>query len=89
MVLLGTSYGFSSTLFGALWPEIYGTRNLGAIRSVTVSAAVLATAAGPGVTGTLIDRGIELPTQMVFLGFYCLFAVAAMTTASLVLRARE
>ena len=89
MVLLGTSYGFSSTLFGALWPEIYGTRNLGAIRSVTVSAAVLATAAGPGVTGTLIDRGIELPTQMIFLGFYCLFAVAAMTTVSLALRARK
>ena len=89
MVLLGVSYGFSSTLFGALWPEIYGTKNLGAIRSVTVSAAVLATAAGPGVTGTLIDRGIALPTQMIFLGYYCLFAVAAMTTASLVLRSRK
>ena len=88
MILLGTSYGFSSTLFGALWPEIYGTKNLGAIRSVTVSAAVLATAAGPGVTGTLIDQGIELPAQMVYLGFYCLLAVAAMTTASLVLRTR-
>jgi MFS family permease len=89
MVLLGVSYGFSSTLFGALWPEIYGTKNLGAIRSVTVSAAVLATAAGPGVTGTLIDRGIDLPRQMFFLGFYCLLAVGAMSIASLILRRRK
>lgn len=89
MILLGISYGFSSTLFGALWPEIYGTRNLGAIRSVTVSAAVLATAAGPGVTGSLIDNGIELPSQMIFLGFYCLLAVVAMASASAVLRKRS
>jgi MFS family permease len=29
MALMGVSYGFSSTLFGALWPELYGTRHLG------------------------------------------------------------
>jgi MFS family permease len=78
MVLLGISYGFSSTLFGALWPEIYGVDNLGAIRSVTVTAMVLASAAGPGITGTLIDAGIALPTQMVWFGIYCLAAVLAL-----------
>ena len=88
MVLLGVSYGISSTLFGALWPEIYGLANLGAVRSVTISAAVFATAAGPGLTGTLIDRGTSLPTQMVFLGCYCLVAAAAMTMASMHLRRR-
>jgi len=88
MVLLGISYGMSSTLFGSLWPEIYGLANLGGIRSVTVSAAVLATAAGPGLTGTLIDRGIELPTQMLSIGFYCLLAAGAMTMASVLLKRR-
>ena len=88
MVLLGISYGMSSTLFGSLWPEIYGLANLGAIRSVTVSAAVLATAAGPGLTGTLIDTGIQLPAQMVFIGFYCLLAAGAMTMAAVALRRR-
>ena len=88
MVTLGVSYGISSTLFGALWPEIYGLKNLGAIRSVTVSAAVFATAAGPGLTGTLIDRGTQLPTQMIFLGVYCLLAVVAMTVVSIALRRR-
>jgi len=88
MVLLGISYGFASTLFGSLWPEIYGLANLGAIRSVTVSAAVLATATGPGLTGTLIDRGMGLPAQMIFLGVYCLLAAAAMTVASVFIRRR-
>lgn len=88
MVLLGVSYGISSTLFGALWPEIYGLANLGAIRSITVSAAVFAAAAGPGLTGTLIDRGFSLPTQMIYLGAYCLLAAGAMTIASVYVRRR-
>ncbi len=88
MVLLGISYGISSTLFGSLWPEIYGLANLGAVRSITVAAAVLATAAGPGLTGTLIDRGVGLPTQMIFFGLYCLLAAGGMTIASVSLRRR-
>jgi len=89
MVLLGISYGISSTLFGSLWPEIYGLANLGAVRSITVSAAVLATAIGPGLTGTLIDRGMGLPAQMIFFGFYCLLAAGAMTIASISLLRRS
>ena len=89
MVLLGISYGVASTLFGSLWPEIYGLANLGAVRSVTVAAAVLATAAGPGLTGTLIDRGMDLPAQMSFFGFYCLLAAGAMMTASVFLQRRS
>lgn len=88
MILLGISYGISATLFGSLWPEIYGTDHLGSIRSITVSAAVFASAAGPGITGTLIDRGIELPIQMIYFGGYCLLAAAALLMASITLRKR-
>ena len=88
MVLIGISYGMSSTLFGALWPEIYGVANLGAIRAVAVATMVLATAAGPGLTGSLIDVGFSLPEQMVYLGGYCLLAAAAMTLAGRVLQRR-
>jgi MFS family permease len=88
MVLLGISYGISSTLFGSLWPDVYGTVYLGSIRSVTVSATVVATAAGPGLTGTLIDQGITLPNQMFFIGIYCLLAMTAMGVASVVLKRR-
>ena len=89
MVLLGISYGFSSTLLGAVWPEIYGTQHLGAIRSVIVSAMVLSTAAGPGATGTLIDQGVALGTQFFWLGIYCLFAALSMGFASLKLVRRH
>ena len=89
MVLLGMSYGFSSTLFGAVWPEVYGTANLGSIRSIIVSAMVFATAAGPGLTGTLIDRGIPLPEQMTWFGVYCLLAALTVGSASLRLRDRH
>jgi len=89
MVFLGISYGISSTLFGSLWPELYGTVYLGSIRSVTVSAAVVATAAGPGLTGTLIDQGITLPNQMFYLGVYCLLATVAMGIATVFLKRRK
>lgn len=88
MLSLGVSYGIASTLFGSLWPEIYGVLHLGAVRSVTVSAAVLASAVGPGLTGTLIDKGIDLPAQMKFFGVYCLLAAGMMTLVSWSLRQR-
>jgi MFS family permease len=88
MGLLGISYGFSSTLFGALWPEIYGTRHLGSIRALTVAIMVFATAMGPGLTGFLIDRGVSYPGQIFAMGLYCLAGAATMLMVSRRLKAR-
>ena len=88
MIFLGISYGISWTLFGSLWPEIYGTKYLGSIRSITISAVVIATAAGPGITGTLIDVGISLQKQMIYIGIYCLIALVAMVIVNLFLYKR-
>ena len=74
MLLLGISNGFTNTLLGALWPEVYGLANLGGIRAITVSAMVVSTAAGPGLTGALIDLGIDLPTQMLWCAVWCVAA---------------
>lgn len=71
MFLLGISNGFTFTLLGALWPEVYGVANLGGIRALTVSAMVFSTAAGPGITGVLIDMGITLPTQLLWMALWC------------------
>jgi len=89
MALLGVSYGFSSTLFGAIWPEIYGTRQLGAIRAVIVAMMVFATAVGPGLTGALIDLGVSYPLQIVAMGVYCAGVAVVMTGASRRLLARR
>jgi MFS family permease len=89
MALAGMCYGFASTLFGALWPEIYGTKHLGAVRSMIVAIMVFQTAAGPGLTGYLIDHGVSYPAQIAAMGFYCLAASAALLLVSRQLMRRQ
>lgn len=88
MALTGMSNGLSTTLFGAVWPEIYGLRHLGAIRSLVVSVGVFATAAGPGLTGYLIDIGVDYPSQIVAMGVYCLLISFVMLYVSRRVRGR-
>lgn len=82
MGLLGMGYGFSSAIFGAIWAEVYGTRHLGSIRSIVVAAMVVASALGPGITGWLIDQGVAFDRQLIYMGYYCLFAVIVMIPVS-------
>lgn len=82
MLLFGVSYGLTSNLLGVIWPEVYGTVHLGAIRSVVVSAMVLSTALGPGVTGALIDRGVTLPKQLWWMALWCVVSSFALVIAS-------
>ena len=89
MGLLGVSYGFSSTLFGALWPEIYGTKYLGAVRSIIIAMMVFGTAIGPGLTGYLIDIGVSYPLQILTMGIYCLAASVIMLFVSRKITARR
>ncbi len=89
MVLLGVSYGFTATLFGAVWPEIYGVANLGGIRSIIMAAMVFSTALGPGLTGVLIDAGIPLTTQMLAMGAWCVVACLVLAWAAPLIRARN
>ncbi len=72
MVLYGISDGFSLTLFGSLWPEVYGVRYLGAIRAIIVAIMVFASALGPGLGGILIDSGVAFTSQIVTMGVYCI-----------------
>ena len=89
MFLLGISYGFTSTLIGALWPEMYGTKHLGSVRAVVVAAMVFSTALGPGLTGALIDLGIELPIQLFVMSAWCLAACIVLALASPKIAARN
>ncbi|MEL7274638.1 MAG: MFS transporter [Pseudomonadota bacterium] len=82
MLFLGLSYGMSSTLFGAFWPEVYGTRHLGSIRAITVSLMVFMSAVGPGVTGLLIDWGVPFQEQLLYMAAYCFVCIALMAVAA-------
>ncbi|MGX7707617.1 MFS transporter [Methylobacterium sp. Gmos1] len=72
MLLYGITDGVSLTLFGALWPEVYGTRHLGAIRGAIVAIMVLGTALGPFLSGLLIDAGVPFAGIVTGMGIYCL-----------------
>ena len=74
MALIGLTQGGSVALLGALWPELYGTRHLGAIKALATSAMVFSTALGPGLTGLLIDAGIAFPDQTWGFALWCLLA---------------
>jgi MFS family permease len=71
MALYGVSNGFSLSLFGTLWPELYGLQHLGSIRAMIVSVLIVFSAAGPGLTGLLIDGGVSYPLQIQVMGAYC------------------
>jgi len=68
-------------VLGALWPELYGTDHLGAIRSLSIALLVLSTAIAPRLMGWLIDHGYSLESQFFMLSAYmfaCALAFAAM-----------
>jgi MFS family permease len=80
MTLLGVSSAFTAALSGSLWPELYGSRHIGAIRSVAFALMVFSSAAGPGLVGVLIDAGVSFDHQLLAMSGYC----AAMTAVLVV-----
>lgn len=64
MAMVGLTTGVTAAIGGAYWPEVYGTRHLGAIRAMATAVMVFATALGPGVTGVLIDAGVDFRDQL-------------------------
>ena len=74
--LLGLGAGAYATLFTAFWAEVYGTRYLGGVRSMVTAVMVLGSAIGPGLTGAVIDLGIDFPGQMPGVSAWFLFTSA-------------
>ena len=64
LALCGVTQGGATALMGSLWPELYGTRAIGAIRATAMAALVFSTALGPGVSGALIDAGVGVGAQL-------------------------
>jgi hypothetical protein len=54
-----------------------------------MSAMVFSTALGPGLTGALIDIGIALPTQLLWMAGWCILACAVLGLISPRLVARS
>ncbi|MXU64726.1 MFS transporter [Oceanomicrobium pacificus] len=85
-LFLGMMHGMNTALFGAFWPDVYGTKHLGSVRAVASSLGVFASAIGPGITGLMIDRGIGFETQLLMMAGYCLIVSLPLFTAMMRLR---
>lgn len=86
LVFLALSTGAHTVLPNAFWAEFYGTRHIGSIKATAAAVMVFGTALGPGITGALIDLGIGLQTQFIFIAIY--FAMASVMTAAGITKAR-
>jgi hypothetical protein len=60
LICLGGSLGATFTVAEAIWPELYGTTHLGAIKSFTGALTVFSSALAPWVFGLLFDMGIGI-----------------------------
>ena len=78
MFIFGIGQGMQGTATAAFWAAFYGTRNLGAIKAAAAALMVFGTAIGPGISGVLIDLGIDFPDQMIPIAlFYFAAAILA------------
>ena len=87
LVVLGVGQGMQSTLPAAFWAEFFGTRHIGSIKAAAAAIMVFGSAIGPGVSGVLIDAGIDFPAQS--WGYAGFFVVAAVTATIGVTTARR
>ena len=70
LTVFGIGQGMQATAITAFWAVFYGTRNLGSIKAAAAALMVFGSAIGPGITGALIDAGIDFPQQMIPIAVY-------------------
>lgn len=74
MALIGIHLGSAGPVNGGLWPELFGTKHLGAIRSMVSPIIVAATAAATILFGALLDASVSFPTLAMSGIIYIAFA---------------
>lgn len=84
LVIFGVGQAMHGTATTAFWAMFYGTKHLGAIKAAGAALMVFGSAIGPGITGALIDWGIDFPDQMIPISIF--YLVGAMLAAVGILR---
>ena len=74
MIFLGITMGANQPVSSAVWAEVYGTQNIGSIRSINVSLRVLIGSLSPVMFGIAIDDGWALRELFSLSTAYCVLA---------------
>ncbi|WP_068301155.1 MFS transporter [Pararhodobacter sp. CCB-MM2] len=82
LMLMGVSVGMHGTIMSTLWADAYGTRHIGSIRALLGGVMVLGSAIGPGLTGALIDQGVDYAQQGWGVSAYFLIATLLAAAAA-------
>src|SRR5204863_7447317 len=78
LTLAGFSIGSGVTTETSVIVEIYGMKNIGTVKSVFSTLAILASALGPLVMGVLLDAGYTFDTIL----FMCLILLSVISINS-------
>lgn len=81
MMLMGVTTGVYFTGFSALWAELYGARNLGAIKSMTNAMMVFASALGPALVGSMLEWQFSFDRICGLLMLMCVVATVLLVYA--------
>ncbi|MGI9317488.1 MAG: MFS transporter, partial [bacterium] len=76
MVLTGVTVGLSQPLSTPLFVELYGSRHIGSIKSLSTAAMVLSSAISPVILGWFFDLGVALETLTAVSAVYILITSA-------------
>ena len=79
LAFLGITQGFAMTIGGTFWPNYYGTKHLGSVRSLSTSTMVFGTAIGPAVVGKLLDFNVGY--NVILFGMSLLGIIASVSLA--------
>jgi len=74
LALTGITVGFQSTVSAPFWADMYGSRHLGAIKSLGAALMVFCTAVSPVLFGWLIDLNIGMHTLAFASAIYMLLS---------------
>ena len=83
LAFLGMTQGLAMTIGGTFWPNYYGTKNLGSVRSLSTSTMVFGTSLGPAIVGMLLDFGHNY--NSILLGM-CILAILGSISLAVTMR---
>lgn len=81
LLAMGVTTGLAVTSVVAMWAEMYGVRNIGAIRSLVSATMVFASALGPPFMGVLIDAGVGMNVICLIFAAYLVVGTGLMLVA--------